>query len=160
MIRFEHALDIRRPIEDVFTFLADFTNIPRWNFYVEEVQKITDGPVGAGTIYAQVRRSDRQRYKTAMYEWPHSVRVVTLPGERPAFDRQLHLQRAGEGSTRLHDRWELDTGHPELLQRLAAGRIRDGVGENLAILKELLEHGEATLQDGRRTRMGSLSESS
>jgi hypothetical protein len=150
MIRFEHSIDIDRSVGEVFDFLADFTNIPLWNYYVHEVQQLTAGPVRVGTRYGQVRRTDRQRYEVTAHRRPHVIGVATLAGERPAFDRRMTLETT-EGRTRLYDRWRLDTGHPQTLQRVAAGRVRSGVGANLAVLKQLLERGAARLPDGRRT---------
>jgi hypothetical protein len=55
-----------------------------------------------------------------------------------------------EGSTtQLGDYWKLDTGRPALLEKLAAGKVKSAVAENLAKLKELLEQGRVVLQDGR-----------
>jgi hypothetical protein len=51
--------------------------------------------------------------------------------------------------TRLTDKWQLDMGLPKLLEPLAANRAKSGVRENLEKLKELLELGRVTLQDGR-----------
>jgi hypothetical protein len=45
---------------------------------------------------------------------------------------------------------ELDTARPVILERLARGRVKSAVAENLAKLKELLEEGRVVLQDGRR----------
>jgi uncharacterized protein YndB with AHSA1/START domain len=52
---FENTVTIRRPIEDVFAFLADFENIPKWNYAIVETHKVSEGVVGVGTIYQQVR---------------------------------------------------------------------------------------------------------
>lgn len=153
MIAFTHSIDIHRPIDEVFAFLADFTNIPLWNYYVLDVQQHTPGPVTVGTVYQQVRRHDQQRYHVTVHQFPHSIGVATFPGERPAFDRHLHLEPVGDATTRVQDDWDLETGHPQALQRLAGGRVRDGVAQNLTILKRLLEHGDASLQDGRRTTL-------
>lgn len=149
MIRFEDTIEIGRPIQGVFAFLADFTNIPSWNYYVHRVRQITPGPVAVGTVYDQIRRSDRQRYRISVFESPHTIAATTLPGERPGFHRQFTLESTARGGTLVHDRWELDTGHPAVFQRVAAPRIRSGVAANLAILKELLEQERARLQDGR-----------
>lgn len=35
MEAFENAVTIRRPPDDVFAFLADFDNVPRWNHAIE-----------------------------------------------------------------------------------------------------------------------------
>ena len=48
-------MTIRRPAEEVFAFLADFENIPRWNYAIEETKKASAGPVGVGTRYRQTR---------------------------------------------------------------------------------------------------------
>jgi uncharacterized membrane protein len=35
---------IRRPIEDVFAFLSDFENVPKWNYAIVETRKVSEGP--------------------------------------------------------------------------------------------------------------------
>ena len=149
MIRFQQAIEIDRPIDEVFAYLADFTNVPSWNYYVRDVRQLTPGPVQVGTVYDQIRRTDRQRFQVTALEPSRTVAVATLPGERPVFHRHLALRPAAGGGTRIHDRWELDTGHPRLVQRVATARIKAAVAENLALLKQLLEHGHVRLQDGR-----------
>jgi Polyketide cyclase / dehydrase and lipid transport len=52
---FENTVMIRRPIEEVFGFLTDFENLPKWNYAIVETHKVSQGPVGVGTIYQQVR---------------------------------------------------------------------------------------------------------
>ena len=49
--RFEATTVIDRPVEEVFDFLADGTNDPKFSPRVLEIAKATDGPVGAGTVY-------------------------------------------------------------------------------------------------------------
>jgi uncharacterized membrane protein len=41
---FENTVMIRRPIEDVFAFLSDFENIPKWNYAIVETRKVSEGP--------------------------------------------------------------------------------------------------------------------
>jgi Polyketide cyclase / dehydrase and lipid transport len=41
---FENTVMIRRPIEDVFAFLSDFENIPKWNYPIVETHKVSEGP--------------------------------------------------------------------------------------------------------------------
>lgn len=50
--RFEGTARIDRPIEDVFAFLADGENDPRFSPRVVEIAKTSDGPIGVGTTYA------------------------------------------------------------------------------------------------------------
>jgi hypothetical protein len=49
--RFEGTAVIERPVDEVFAFLADGTNDPKFSPRVLEIAKTTDGPSGVGTIY-------------------------------------------------------------------------------------------------------------
>jgi uncharacterized protein YndB with AHSA1/START domain len=48
---FSASTVIDRPIADVFAFLADGTNDPKFSPRVQEIRQTTDGPVGAGTVF-------------------------------------------------------------------------------------------------------------
>ena len=151
-LTFTNTVDIARPQAEVFAFLEDFTNVPSWNYWVREVRRLDAGRVGVGTRFHQVRRDDEQRYRITAHEAPRRLVVATLEGERPAFTRVMDLAEVA-GGTRLTDTWQLATGHPPVLQKLAGRRARDGVAANLACLKDLLETGRTVLPDGRQVRL-------
>jgi uncharacterized protein YndB with AHSA1/START domain len=50
--RFEATTVVARPIEEVFAFLADGENDPKFSPRVQEIRKVTDGPIGVGTRFA------------------------------------------------------------------------------------------------------------
>jgi uncharacterized membrane protein len=152
MIRFENAVEISRPIEEVFRFVADFENIPRWNYYVISVRQLSNGFPGVGTVYHQVRKSDVQDYQIVDFQPYHRVGVRTLPGSKPAFARDFILEETETGS-RITDVWELETGLNPLVERLGAGTVKAAVAGNLRKLKELLEREETRLQDGRMIKL-------
>jgi uncharacterized membrane protein len=153
MIRFENSISIERPIDEVFAFLSDFENIPKWNYYVLEVKKISEGPVGVGTKYHQVRKTDEQVFQITEFKLNQQVAVKTLPASSLQFERRFTLQAQGN-KTHIIDKWdELKTGKPALIEKLAARKVRSAVAENLSKLKELLETGSVTLQDGRKVSL-------
>ena len=152
MLEFENTIPIYRLIDEVFAFLSDFENIPKWNYYVLEVRQLSEGPTGIGTTYHQVRKSDEQDFRIIEFEPNHSVAVKTLPQSSPSFERRFTLYEEGD-TTRIRDQWKLDTGRPALLERLARGRVKSAVAENLAKLKELLEEGRVILHDGRQVTL-------
>jgi uncharacterized protein YndB with AHSA1/START domain len=49
--RFEGTTVIDRPIEEVFAFLAEGTNDPKFSPRVQEIARTTDGPPGVGTRF-------------------------------------------------------------------------------------------------------------
>ena len=149
MLVFENTIRIDRTVAEVFAFLSDFEHIPQWNYYVLEVRQLFDHPIGAGTTYHQVRKSDEQDFRIIEFQPNHTVAVKTLPQSSPSFERKFILHEEGD-TTRLKGEWKLDTARPVILERLAGGRVKSAVAENLAKLKELLEEGRVVLQDGRR----------
>src|SRR5829696_9158804 len=149
MLEFENTIYIDRPVDEVFAFLSDFENIPKWNYYVLEVRQLSESPIGVGTTYHQVRKTDEQDFRIIEFEPDHTVAVKTLPRSSPSFERRFILYEEGD-TTRIRDEWKLNTGRPVLLERLAGGRVKFAVAENLAKLKELLEEGWVILQDHRQ----------
>ncbi len=148
MLEFENTIRIDRPIAEVFAFLSDLENIPKWNYYVLEVTKLSNGPIGIGTIYHQVRKTDEQDLRITELDQSHKVVVKTLPQSSPRLEMSFTLYEEGN-TTRIRDEWRLDSGWPAPLEWLGAGRIKSAVAENLKKLKELLEKGQVILQDGR-----------
>jgi carbon monoxide dehydrogenase subunit G len=152
VLEFENTIAIERPIDEVFAFLSDFENIPKWNYYVLEVRQLSESPIGIGTTYHQVRKSDQQDFRIIEFEANNTVAVKTPPQSSPSFERRFTLYEEGE-TTRIRDQWKLDTGRPALLERLARGRVKSAVSENLSKLKELLQERRVVLQDGREVTL-------
>jgi uncharacterized membrane protein len=152
VLEFENTIPIDRPIDEVFAFLSDFENIPKWNYYVLEVRQLSESPIGIGTTYHQVRKSDQQDFRIIEFEANNTVAVKTLPQSSPSFERRFTLYEEGD-TTHIRDQWKLDTGRPALLERLARGRVKSAVSENLSKLKELLQERRVVLQDGRQVTL-------
>jgi uncharacterized protein YndB with AHSA1/START domain len=138
---FENTVLIRRPIEDVFAFLADFENIPKWNYAIVETRKVSEGAVGVGTIYQQMRsvpsRSE-ESFEVTAYNPP---RHLEIRGQLGPFPSRLSyaLDAIAEG-TRVTNSVELEFRGPgRLLGRVAVPRVRGAVDANLRKLKELLD---------------------
>jgi uncharacterized protein YndB with AHSA1/START domain len=155
MIEFTIHVDIHRPPEEVFDFVLDFENAPKWNYFVTDVKKRSNGPIGLGTVFHQTRKADQQEYQITDIDPGRLIEVTTTPGSSPAFTRRLELEPAATG-TRLNDHWHLQTGRHLLLERIATRQIPAAVTENLGKLKQLLETGTTQLQDGRTTKVANF----
>src|SRR2546421_12703961 len=75
--RFEGTIVIDRPI-DVFAFLADGENDPKFSPRVLEIAKTTDGPPGVGTVYASTVKdagmTTKREFKLTEFESPTRIR--------------------------------------------------------------------------------------
>ena len=141
MASFENTVMIRRSIEDVFGFLSDFENVPTWNYAISETHKVSQGPVGVGAIYQQVRsvpsRSE-ERFEVSAYNPPRHLEIQGQLGPFPS--RLSYALDAVPEGTRVTNSVELELRGPgRLVGRVAVPRIRDAVAANLRKLKELLE---------------------
>ncbi len=56
MIDVETRVEISRPVAEVFDFVADQTNAPRWQSGLSEVRRLTEGPLRVGTEHEFIRR--------------------------------------------------------------------------------------------------------
>jgi carbon monoxide dehydrogenase subunit G len=101
--RFDGTAVIDRPIDEVFAFLADGENDPKFSPRVQEIAKTTDGPPGVGTTFASTVKdagmTTRREFKITEFEAPARIRwtelsknMVTVP--RGGYD----LAPAGAGT--------------------------------------------------------------
>jgi uncharacterized protein YndB with AHSA1/START domain len=87
---FRGTVVIDRPIEEVFTFLANGENDPKFSPRVLEIAKTTDGPPGVGTVYASTVKDagmkTKREFKLTEFDPPTRIRwaevsknLVTAP---------------------------------------------------------------------------------
>jgi uncharacterized protein YndB with AHSA1/START domain len=146
MATFQNTVTIRRPVQDVFGLLADFENIPTWNYAIVETRKTSPGPVGVGTTYRQIRsvpRRSEEGFEVTAFE-PTSR--LGIHGEIGPFTATMTylLTPLGDG-TSLTNTVDLQptSGALRLIAPLAASRVKKAVAANLDTLKQLLERGSA-----------------
>jgi carbon monoxide dehydrogenase subunit G len=148
MINFENKIRIERPREEVFDFVSDFENVPKWNYFVKNVRKTNEVPLGLGARFHQIRKTDQQNFEVVEFERPSKVTVKTLEGSSPQFRMDFEFEAKGD-STILTDTWQLETGHNPLLEMLGKSKIKSAVADNLSKLKDLMEMHRVQLQDGK-----------
>ena len=142
MESFENTLMIRRSSPDVFAFLADFENVPSWNYAIEQTTKTSPGPVGVGTTYRQIRSvptRSQEAFQVTVFE---PGRRLAIEGRIGPFQARLGyvLEPIGD-VTRLTNAVELEplSTTSRLLAPLAASRVKAAVASNLDELKLRLE---------------------
>lgn len=100
---------IRRPVEDVFEFVADQRNEPHYNPIMESVELLTDGSIGVGTEFHAVARSREQPVEIlTMVTGLERPNVIALETHMSAMDIEgtLTFEPVEEG-TRMRWSWEL-----------------------------------------------------
>ena len=146
---FDNDVIIHRPMNEVYAFLSDFENMPKWNYYLVSVKKTSPGDIAVGTTFHQIRKNDKQDYRIIELNYPDTIAIETLPPERKLLMR-FKLASVGQ-HTRIIDTWQIAA--PFLIAPFIKPFVKKAVASNLAKLKILLESGEVVLQDGRKIKL-------
>ena len=98
MTRLNERILTSLPIEEAFSYLADFANAEEWDPGVAHARRIGDGPVGVGTRFTLgVRKGDRvvpMEYRITAYEPPMRV-VLVGSGSGVAATDEIRFERQG-----------------------------------------------------------------
>lgn len=127
--QFEVTTEIDRPVEEVFAFLADGENDPRFSPRVQEIARVTEGPVGVGTVFRSTVKDagvrTRREFRITEFEPPTRIRwTETSENLVTAEEGGYDLEPTGERTTRVRLFNSL-TGH-------GVGKMIAGVALNAA----------------------------
>lgn len=138
----ENTVTVDRPIGDVFAYLADGTNNPRWRSGVLSIER-TSPTEEAGATYRQKLRGPGGRpidgdYRITTYQPPTLIEFqVTAGPARPT--GRFTLTEAGPGHTTVTFTLDLTpTGLMRLMSPMITRTMRSEVGQ-LARLKADIE---------------------
>jgi uncharacterized protein YndB with AHSA1/START domain len=141
MINVEDSIIIRRPVEEVFAFVADQRNAPQWQDGLVEVRRITDGPIGAGTKHTAVRKFLGRRMElTNEYIKYEPNREITFTGNGASRFEVSYLTEVTAEGTRVTCRMQMEQGGLfGLAEPLIARSLKKDFESNFYLLKTLLE---------------------
>ena len=142
MTAFHNTVTIARPANEVFAFLADFGNIPAWNYAIARTVQTSPGPARVGATYRQTRtvpRRGEEAFQVTKFAPP---RRLAIKGQIGPFNAtSSYLLEPAAGGTRLTNNVELEPSSALLrpFGPLATPRVKAAVARNLGTLKQLLE---------------------
>jgi hypothetical protein len=143
MIRIEGEIAINRPVEEVFDFVADERNEPRYNSRIRRVEKLVPGPIGLGTRFqAETKtimgRPQRIAIEYTIYERPRRL-ASSIQISATEIQGTLTFDPVTSG-TRMRWCWDMRLGGLlRLLTPVIAGTGRRQEQATWAGLKQLME---------------------
>src|SRR5438105_9310900 len=135
MIKVEKSIVIDRRQQDVFEYVSDHTNAPRWQRGLLEVRRATEGPIGIGTRHTLVRMFMGRRMEASneftQYE-PNRLVSFKVTSGSVAAQGWYVVETAGSDRDRLTSRIEMrPSGLIRLAQPLIAACIIREMDDNL-----------------------------
>jgi carbon monoxide dehydrogenase subunit G len=142
--RFGAEVVIDRPIAEVFAFLADGENDPKFSARVIEIAKTTDGPPGVGTIYASTVKDagmkSKREFKLTEFEQPTRIRwAETSKNLVMATEGGYDLAPVGEGTQLTFFNVLAGHGLGALIAPLALRSARKGADSFAQAIKAAVE---------------------
>jgi uncharacterized membrane protein len=142
MSKIERSIVIDRPLEEVWGFVHEPANDPRWQPTIVESETSPEGPIRAGSRIREVRRFLGVRleisYEVTGYDPPSRSSVKSVSGPIPFSGS--YVFESLDGSTRFTVSGELDAhGFFKLAEPVFTRIAGRELEANLGHLKDLLE---------------------
>jgi uncharacterized protein YndB with AHSA1/START domain len=140
-MNFKTAVRIDRPVEEVFDYVSNPGNFPRWNSAVQAVSA-TSGQGEPGSTYLMERDLPGGRAENELEvverEQPTTFTIRTTSGPTPFVYR--YRFDSEDGATRMELAADVElSGIAGALGPLGARVVKRGVDANFASLKQILE---------------------
>lgn len=143
MSEFQDQVTVNAPIQEVFQFASTVENAPLFMKNVKKVEKLTEGPLGAGTKYKETREI-RGREASAVIEFIDYVpnAKYSVKSEMKGMETIYHYSFTSSGSqTNIHFECEI-IAHKfsmKLIKPIFLKIMKKEDGDHLQHMKEALE---------------------
>lgn len=143
IIRVEESIEINRPLQRVFSYVADVGNFPEWMEHTLEVRKDTPGPPQGGDRFTVAIKSLGRRFETPYerisYEPNRCCTDRAVGGPIPNQQWDSTFEEIS-GGTRFTRAVEAEPGGIlKLLEPLQKRAVKRQLRKDLETLKYLLE---------------------
>jgi len=144
MINLDIGTLIDKPVKDVFAFITNPVNMPKWNSAVVSMEQITPGAVGLGTKFKNIGEMMGRRIEGEMeviaYD-PDSKYGFQMNAGPIQVNVTLTFKTVGTGTKLSLNAQGNPGGLFKLAEGVMQGRVKSMMEENLARLKSVLEKG-------------------
>jgi uncharacterized protein YndB with AHSA1/START domain len=131
------SVEIDRPVAEVFAFVADARNDPRWCPKVQSVEQVDSDRFGV--VHKPVPGKPERRMDMTRVSVEAPRRIEWLEEDGVDVFRVTYELEATAGGTRLTQRSTADLGSSRLLRPVYKAGIGRDIAKQLKELKKLLE---------------------
>lgn len=145
MIRVNAAVHIQRSPEEVFAYLSNFENNPKWQSGMVSARFTSPGPLGVGSTYSQearfLGRPVISEFEVIEYEPGRKVKITSTSGTFPITVTRF-VEPDGAGGSRVSAVVEGDASRVyRLAQPILRRMVQRSVQGDYGRIKSVLEGG-------------------
>jgi uncharacterized membrane protein len=145
MIQVETSIQINRPAAEVFAYLSNFENNPKWQSGMRSAHFTSEGPLRVGSTYAQLAQFMGRRIESTFevleYEPGRRIKATSTAGSFPITFTRIVEPAAGGAQVQAIIEGDA-TGFFKLAEPLLKRMVQRSVDKDYANLKWLLESEE------------------
>jgi uncharacterized membrane protein len=142
MAKIEENVEIRRPVDQVFAYVANISNLTRWESAILEVEQTSQGQMGIGTTFrgANKMMGRRMPWTSTITEYePNKKWSETISSGSSLIEEHLIFSPI-EGGTKFTQVFDMKAGGLlKLFTPLMASTMCKQSKGNLSKLKSILE---------------------
>jgi uncharacterized membrane protein len=142
MVNLEFNILIDRPVSQVFAFMTDLSNLPRWQSMVKQISQASKGPVGLGTTFS-FKNEVLGRQMEGMMEVTEFEQDAKFGYKGKSGPMTIHamvtFKTVGTGTKLTLSAQADPAGLFKVAEGVLAGQIKSQMEGNLATLKSILE---------------------
>ena len=149
MFEYQDSIEIGRPVGDVFAYLIVAENFPKWVDTTVDSWQVSDGPVGLGTIQAEMILSPSSKSKEPLQlnwevsEFEENQLISFESNSSWGYQKQSFNLDPSEVGTRLQvEGIHRFIGPRRFIQPVLGYFIRKERRKHLLKLKQILETGQ------------------
>lgn len=141
MIKNEVTIHIKRPVEEVFAFVADTKNLRSWQSDLVENEQLTEEPSRVGSRFREVRRTGprNSEIQAEMTVFEPNKRFATKTLTKPQVTVSYTFDEQNGGTRITFEFVMMTSGFMRLLEPLIAGSMKKDTDSDFERLKHLLE---------------------
>jgi uncharacterized protein YndB with AHSA1/START domain len=141
MPKIEASVVVHRPVEELWRFITDWSNSPKWDVGIVEMKQTSTGPFGVGATFTQIRRSTPKETDMRVIEYVLNRKLVfevpTGPGKGSKFTFEMQDVDGKARFTETDDyKWN---GFYRVLAPFFGGTLRRNCASRVGNIKRILE---------------------
>jgi len=144
MITFETTIFIDRPPQEVFDFVYNLANAPKWQVNVVSVEWTSEGPIGVGstqrTVSRFLGRELESTVEITVWDPPNQTALKSIEGPLQ-FEATTRYESKGSGTQYTVSLTGETGGFFKLAEGLVGKQFEKQFETSLGALKLLLEEG-------------------
>lgn len=102
-MRYAREIEVPKPVDETFAYLADFTHTAEWDPGIAEARRLTPAPTAAGSRFEVVAlfRGKRQRFEYVVTAYEEGRRIALRGEGEKAISDDVIVVSPSNGGTRI-----------------------------------------------------------